>query len=263
MALDAGQQHDHRDRLRVTARLLSKGRRDEAEQLIRKFGLDVDVATELADAEGRNSLRALFTREHRRSTLFASTFWAALVLPYFAIGTFSPQVLTALGFGDNALAGSLASNGFAVLGVATGCLLVERIGRRRLLIPPFWITAVALAVIGVWPSAPIVVVVLCFLVFSFLNAASSALTAVYPLEVFPTAIRSTGVGFATAMSRVGAAIGTFLFPLSLHHLGVGPTLLIGAAVLAAGGLVSQRLAPETTGLDLSHASRAAHRLPVP
>ncbi|WP_236792368.1 MFS transporter [Amycolatopsis sp. GM8] len=66
-----------------------------------------------------------------------------------------------------------------------------------------------------------------------------------------------GVGFATAMSRVGAAIGTFLFPIALNHLGVGPTLLIGAAVLALGGLVSQRLAPETTGLDLSHAARAA------
>lgn len=243
--------------------LLAKGRRAEAEDLIARYGLEVDVETELADTEGRNSLRALFTKVHLRSTVFASTFWAALVLPYFAISTFSPQVLAALGLGTNALAGSLASNGFAVLGVATGCLLVERIGRRKLLIPPFWITAVALAVIGIWPTAPIAVVVLCFVVFSFLNAASSALTAVYPLEVFPTAIRSTGVGFATAMSRVGAAIGTFLFPIALSGIGVGPTLLIGAAVLALGGLVSQRLAPETTGLDLSHASRAAHHMPVP
>jgi len=243
--------------------LLSKGRRAEAEALIERYGMDVDVETELADAEGRNSLRALFSREHLRSTIFAGTFWAALVLPYFAIGTFYPQVLTALGLGDDALGGSLASNGFAVLGVITGCVLVEKIGRRKLLIPPFWVTAVALAVVGFWPTAPIAVVVICFVVFSFLNAASSALTAVYPLEVFPTAMRSTGVGFATAMSRVGAAIGTFLFPIALKDLGVGPTLLIGAAVLALGGLVSQRLAPETTGLDLSHANRAAHRQPVP
>ncbi len=238
--------------------LLSKGRRAEAEELIRRYDLDVDVDTELADTVSRNSLRALFAREHLRSTVFASTFWAALVLPYFAIGTFSPQVLTALGL-DHALTGSLASNGFAVLGVIAGCLLVERIGRRKLLIPPFWITAAALALIGFWPGAPIPVVIACFVVFSFLNAASSALTAVYPLEVFPTAIRSTGVGFATAMSRVGAAIGTFLFPLALAHLGVGPTLLIGAAVLALGGAVSQRLAPETTGLDLSHASRLTRK----
>lgn len=242
--------------------LLSKGRRAEAQALIDRFGLDVDVDTEVADAEPRNSLRALFTREHVRSTIFASTFWAALVLPYFAISTFYPQVLGALGLGDDALAGSLASNGFAVLGVAVGCLLVERIGRRRLLIPPFWITAVALAVVGIWPDAPIAVVVICFLVFSFLNAASSALTAVYPLEVFPTSIRTTGVGFATAMSRVGAAIGTFLLPIALSAVGVGFTLLIGAAVLALGGLVSQFLAPETTGLDLSHAVRAARKVSV-
>ncbi|MEU0512143.1 MULTISPECIES: MFS transporter [Amycolatopsis] len=236
--------------------LLSKGRRAEAEELIRRYGMDVDVDTELADGERRNSLRLLFTRRHLRSTVFASTFWAALVLPYFAIGTFSPQVLQALGLGD-ALAGSLASNALAVLGVTAGCLLVERIGRRKLLIPPFWITAAALALIGFWPTAPIAVVVVCFLVFAFLNAASSALTAVYPLEVFPTAIRTTGVGFATAMSRVGAAIGTFLLPVTLTHLGVGPTMLIGAGVLAAGGLLSHFLAPETAGLELSHAARAA------
>ncbi|RZQ60765.1 MFS transporter [Amycolatopsis suaedae] len=239
--------------------LLSKGRRAEAEDLIERYELEVDVETELADAERRDSLRALFTREHVRSTVFASSFWAALVLPYFAIGTFSPQVLETLGFGDDALAGSLASNGIAVLGVAAGCLLVERIGRRRLLIPPFWITAAALAVIGFWPTAPMAVVVICFLTFSFLNAASSALTAVYPLEVFPTAIRTTGVGFATAMSRVGAAVGTFLLPVALTHLGTGPTLLIGAAVLAAGAVLSHFLAPETTGLDLSQAVRTVRR----
>jgi putative MFS transporter len=64
------------------------------------------------------------------------------------------------------------------------------------------------------------------------------------------------------MSRVGAAIGTFLLPIALAQVGVGFTLLIGAAVLAVGGLVSQVLAPETTGLDLSHAVRAAHKAPV-
>jgi putative MFS transporter len=100
-------------------------------------------------------------------------------------------------------------------------------------------------------------VVLCFVVFSFFNAASSALTAVYPMEVFPTAIRTTGVGFSAAMSRVGAAIGTFLLPLALDHIGVGPSMLIAAAVLAIGGAVSQFLAPETNGLTLTQAVRTS------
>ena len=99
------------------------------------------------------------------------------------------------------------------------------------------VAAACLALVAVWPhSTPVIVVG--FLFFIFLNAASSALTAVYPLEVFPTSLRATGVGFATAMSRVGAAVGTFLLPMGLDRFGVEFVLLIGAGVLAVGGLVS-------------------------
>ncbi|MFG3288088.1 MFS transporter [Streptomyces sp. NPDC048179] len=238
--------------------LLSKGRREEAEALIERYGIEIDVDAELDErsATGQAGFWALFSKEHLRSTVFASVFWAALVLPYFAIGTFWTQVFDALNMGDNAVAALLVYSFTAVAGVTVGCLVVDRIGRRRLLIPPFWITAGCLALVAVWPhSTPVIVGG--FLFFIFLNAASSALTAVYPLEVFPTALRATGVGFATAMSRVGAAIGTFLLPMGLDRFGVEFVLLVGAGVLALGGLVSQFLAPETTDLDLARAARKA------
>ncbi|MCQ4079244.1 MFS transporter [Streptomyces sp. RB6PN25] len=237
--------------------LLSKGRREEAQELIARYDIEVDVETELADGERQNSLRALFARKHIRGTIFAGTFWACLVLPYFAIGTFWTQVFDALGMGGNATAALLIYSVTAVLGVTAGCLIVDRIGRRKLLVPPFWVTAACLALVAVWPRSTAVIVG-GFLFFIFLNAASSALTAVYPLEVFPTSMRSTGVGFAAAMSRVGAAIGTFLLPMGLSHFGVEFVLLVGAGVLALGGLVSHFLAPETTDLDLAQAARAAH-----
>ncbi|MEU0969593.1 MFS transporter [Streptomyces sp. NPDC005917] len=238
--------------------LLSKGRREEAEALIERYGIEIDVDAELDErsATGQTGFWALFSKKHIRSTVFASVFWAALVLPYFAIGTFWTQVFDALHMGDNAVAALLVYSFTAVAGVTAGCLVVDRIGRRRLLIPPFWITAGCLALVAVWPhSTPVIVAG--FLFFIFLNAASSALTAVYPLEVFPTSLRATGVGFATAMSRVGAAVGTFLLPMGLDRFGVEFVLLIGAGVLAVGGLVSQFLAPETTDLDLATAARTA------
>ena len=73
----------------------------------------------------------------------------------------------------------------------------------------------------------------------------TALTGVYPGEIFPTQIRGVGTGFATAFSRVGAGIGTFLLPWSMHSLGAGPTMLIAAGVCVVGAAVSQVLAPET------------------
>ena len=77
-------------------------------------------------------------------------------------------------------------------------------------------------------------VLICFLVFAFANAMSTALTGVYPGEIFPTEIRGLGTGFATAFSRVGAGLGTFLLPWSMHNLGAGITMLIAAGICVVG-----------------------------
>ncbi|MDI3419181.1 MFS transporter [Streptomyces sp. B-S-A12] len=145
------------------------------------------------------------------------------------------------------------------LGLTTGAgtaslLLIERIGRRKLMIPQQWVCAAVLVVIGLWASEPPAVVLACFLVFAFANAMCTALTGVYPGEIFPTEIRGIGTGFATAFSRVGAALGTFLLPWSMQHLGAGPSMLIAAGVCGVGALVSQALAPETMGRPLSETS---------
>ncbi|MOA38978.1 Inner membrane metabolite transport protein YgcS [compost metagenome] len=73
----------------------------------------------------------------------------------------------------------------------------------------------------------------------------------YPSEIFPTEIRATGVGFAAGMSRLGAAVGTFLLPIGLTYWGTGAVMLMGAAVSATGLLVAFAWAPETKGLELS------------
>ena len=128
---------------------------------------------------------------------------------------------------------------------------IERIGRRQQLIGPFWVMTVALLVVGLWGSAPGGVIVACFAAFAFTNALQGNLTAVYPAEVFPTELRSTGIGFTTAFSRIGAAAGTFLLPVGISAIGIGPCMVIAAVICVIGGAVSQVMAPETTGLSLS------------
>jgi putative MFS transporter len=67
-------------------------------------------------------------------------------------------------------------------------------------------------------------------------------------------IRGIGTGFATAVSRVGAFIGTFLLPISVESIGAGPTMLIAAAIAFAGAGLCQWLAPETKGMSLTEAA---------
>ncbi|MFD5276010.1 MFS transporter [Pseudarthrobacter sp. NPDC058362] len=103
-------------------------------------------------------------------------------------------------------------------------------------------------------SAPTFIVLVLFLEFSFFNAGYNTLTNVYPGEVLPTKIRGIGTGFAAAVSRVGAGIGTFLLPVSMENLGPGPTMLMAADVAFAGAALSQWLAPETKGKSLTEAA---------
>ncbi len=234
--------------------LMSRGRVDEAREVVDTYlgGEAFATAEDLADEQPHSrgsALRALWAPGQRSRTVFCCVFYICLVTPYFAIFTFAPVVLGALGLSNEA-AGTTAINAVAFLGALAGVFAIERVGRRQLLIGPFWVSAVALLVIGAWSAAPVGVVVLCFLVFAFLNAMSSDLTPVYPSELFPTPIRTTGTGVATAASRVGAAVGTFLLPIGLTTIGVGPSMVIAAAVAAVGAVTAQLLAPETTGVSL-------------
>ncbi|MCW3009564.1 MAG: transporter [Solirubrobacterales bacterium] len=235
--------------------LMSRGRTDEARAVaLDHVGdaahFDAEFAAEPAT---RGSFRELFSGDYRGRLLLVSGFWACLVAPYFAIVTFAPEVLSALGL-DDARVGTIATNAIAVAGAFTGMFVMDRIGRRKMLIAPFWICAGALAVVGLWPGGPVAVIAACFIAFAFFNAFAADLCGVYPNEMFPTHLRTTGVGIAAAASRIGAAIGTFLLPIGLTTIGVGPSMLVGAGFCVVGAVISRRWAPETAGVPLMQAS---------
>ena len=235
--------------------LIQHGRADEARRIISDhLGGDAYYnSEEYGQDKMEAGWRQLFGPVLRRRTIFVCVFWACLVAPYFAIFTFAPQVFAALQLADPR-ASTIAANAVALVGAVVGMLTIERMGRRRQLIGPFWIMAAALLVVGLWSGAPAVVIVACFALFSFFNAMAGNLTAVYPIEIFPTAVRSSGVGVTAAFSRIGAAIGTFLLPVGIATIGVGASMVIAAALCVIGAVVSQIMAPETTGQTLTRTS---------
>ena len=234
--------------------LWNQGRIDEAHTVAHEYMENPADITDVEHEDTRKgSFGMLFSPQYWRATTFISVFWFCAVTPYFAIATFAASVLARYGLG-NGLAGAVGLTAIAALGVVVWTVLVDRIGRRPLTVPPQWLCAVVLAVIALWAGAPAAVVLVCFLVFSFFNAGYTALTGVYPSEVLPTEIRGLGTGFACSVSRIGAAAGTFLLPWSMDNIGAGPTMLIAAGICAVGAGVSQVLAPETKGKLLSETS---------
>ncbi|MBB5575585.1 MFS transporter [Rhizobium paranaense] len=232
--------------------LWNQGRTEQARAIANRY-LESSADTADMEHEGshqKGSFGMLFSRRYWRATLFVSGFWFCAVTPYFAIATFADSVLQKYGLGGG-LAGGVGLSAVALAGSVTTVLLIEKCGRRTLTAPPQWIATVLLAVLGLWAGAPAMVVLALFLTFSFFNAGYGTLTSIYPGEVFPTEIRGIGTGFAAAVSRVGAGLGTFLLPWSMTNLGTSGTMLIAAGIAGVGAALSQWLAPETKGKSLS------------
>ncbi|GAB3627575.1 MFS transporter [Pandoraea terrae] len=234
--------------------LMSQGRIDEAKALAAEhMEHDEQSDLQLQRTMGKQGFGRLFSADYIKTTIFVSIFWVCNVTPYFAIGSFAPIVLERLGLKEG-LSGGLVLNGVAVLGTIIAVVFIERVGRRKLAIPPFFISTVALICVALLSHASSTIILICFFTFSLVNAISTTLTGVYPGEVFPTEIRGIGVGFATAFSRIGAAMGTFLLPLVISALGISAAMLMAAGISLVGGIVSYVLAPETKGKLLSEVS---------
>ncbi|MEW2395191.1 MFS transporter [Streptomyces sp. NPDC046862] len=241
--------------------LASRGRIDEARAVVRKhLGRDVDTDDLFAETRrdqrggsGLGNLVEVFRRGYTVPVVFCSVFWICQVAPAFAVRSFQPQMLSAFGVGGTYGASALITT-IAVAGIAVGLVVVNRIGRRSLLISTFVGINVSLIALAVLPLHWAFAVVALFAAFQFFEAAGSGLQFVYPSELFPTDLRATGVGIATAMSRVGSATSTFLLPVATADLGVRGTLGVAVAITLVGLVVSYFLAPETKDMGLAEAS---------
>jgi len=237
--------------------LVGAGRVQEACQVIEDSLRTRVTAAELAGSmpqtgEGRGSIADLFRGAYLRRMLFIVIFFTCAIVPLFALLTFGPQLLGALGMG----AGNEANLGTAIINLvfAFGCLpamrLLDSIGRRRTIIWSFGLMVLPLLALGVWSHAPGPFIVGFFCLYALFSGGPSILEWAYPNELFPTRIRAAAVGMAVALTRFGAAVGTFLVPLSLATLGTSATMFIGAGITFAGFLACIAWAEETRNRSL-------------
>ena len=127
-----------------------------------------------------------------------------------------------------------ASLGFAALvwivglaGVLTGLLLIDRLGRRPLLLLaaiPEGLAALFMAFAG--PSHPPMLIAGYF-IFSFCSWLGPAvLTWVWSSELFPTHLRGRSQGFCNATCRLAIAINIFLIPVGVAAIGFTASIVI-------------------------------------
>jgi nitrate/nitrite transporter NarK len=86
--------------------------------------------------------------------------------------------------------------------------------------------------------------------FFFTEFGPNATTFVYPSEIFPVRVRTTGHGIAAAVGKLGGFAGVFVFPYLLAWKGLLGAESAAAIASALGLVVTLTMLPETKGKSL-------------
>ena len=141
-------------------------------------------------------------------------------------------------------------------GYFSAAYLVERWGRKPTLIVYFFGTAVAAWFFGHAWSDETILASGCLLYFFALGAWGCVYS--YTPEVYPTDVRGSGTGWASAFGRIGAFIAPFIVPVLYSAFGTenGFVLVFAllAACFAAVAVVIALFGKETKGIELKDTS---------
>ncbi len=242
--------------------LLAHGRRDEAEALAAALRERFGSGGELPDQEraGRVSvaahLRELWSARFRRRTVLLWTVWFAMIAAYQGPVVWLPAMMAAAGI-PNAAGVSFVVVAAALPVTVASTLLLDRVGRK-----PVMITALSLAAAGAAAVAG-ARDTLTF-VLGGVGLAGGVLAAwpvilSYAAELYPTRIRATAIGWASAAGRAASILAPALLGIlmSTWSQGRGPAMLVFAALLAAAAVIVLVAGEETAGRSLEEITDVA------
>ncbi len=191
---------------------------------------------------GQDPRRPEHTAFHDTETI-AETGWRSLFTQGRAVGTvllwliffmafgtttiivlLTPTLFRASGLSLSAAALMVGLNNFVgVAGMASAGRLVERFG-PLVLVPAFWLGAATLAILGsVATSVTLSAICMAVLGMTVLLGASGGIA--LAATSYPTAIRSTGVGWAMGMGRFGQVCSPLLVGIMLQQAWGAPRIL--------------------------------------
>jgi putative MFS transporter len=196
--------------------------------------------------------------------------WFLQDLGTYGIGIFTPTILAAaVGTSANhvrslsdvinndivAAKGAAMITTLLIVGIIFAVLLADRLGRIALQVAGFFGCALGLFLaslsVDFTGSTKVFVIFAGFMLFNFMtNLGPNAQTYLLAGEVFPTAIRGQGAGFAAAFAKIGAVMTAFLFPILLVSIGTRSLLYILIVTSILGAVVTWLTRIETTGVTI-------------
>ncbi len=180
--------------------------------------------------------RQLWSKQNLRSTIVLWVIWFGINFGYYGFVLWTPTLLMGQGFG------MVKSFEFTLImclaqlpGYFSAAYLIEKLGRKPVLIIYFFGTALAAWLFGHAGDTTQILIYGCLLYFFALGAWGCVYS--YTPEVYPTDIRATGTGWAAAFGRIGAFIAPFIVPVLYGQFGAESGFVFVFAVLTVAFII--------------------------
>jgi len=231
--------------------LLARGRDAEAAAVMARYGVRRVPPAAPVVAGAAPGRRALFTRPYGPRTYGILLYGLGWGVVNWGFVTFLPAFLEASRAGTNAPRLLFWSSVCALPATALAAVLYAKWSSRKAMLAYAVATVVVLvlfAATGTGGSGGRLVVLVGVLLAGI--GGMIAMLAPYAAEVYPTALRATGSGFAAASSKFGGMLGPLMLTSAPRVEGLA---LISAVPVAAAALALWRTGRETSGRPLVEA----------
>lgn len=193
---------------------------------------------------------AVWSSQHRRATIMLWILWFTVVFSYYGMFLWLPSVMVLKGFSlvksfEYVLIMTLAQ----LPGYFTAAYFIEKFGRKFVLVVYLLLTAASAAWFGnATTEGMLIAAGICL---SFFNLGAWGGMYAYTPEMYPTRVRSTGVGLAASFGRVGGIIGPYLVGMLVaRQVGIGSIFWLFFITILIGALAVLFLGTETKGKEL-------------
>lgn len=235
--------------------LESKGRHEEAEEIVASFEAEVDEAdidrTTPAPTYSEEDVTAtsIWSKSLRGRTLALWTIWFCVNLSYYGAFIWIPSLLVADGFSlVKSFSFTLIITLAQLPGYAAAGWLIEVWGRRSTLAIFLVGSALSAGFFGFANTEAMIILAGCLLSFFNLGA-WGALYAIGP-ELYPTALRGRGTGAAAGFGRLASILAPLIVPPLIAVAGTGWLFVLFAAAFGLAAAAALTL-PEFKGRTLA------------
>lgn len=242
--------------------LIMQGRREEAIGVLNKVsaaGLveaEVELISKSFGADNRATLKQLFSSNYRQ-VLFVGILVAVFqqVTGINSIIYYAPVIFKETGLNSSSsLMQTIIIGIVNILATFVAIGLVDRIGRKKLLLIGALLMGISLAAIGLcfqyrYFDHYIVLVFMLLYVASF-GCTLGAVVWVYLAEIFPNLIRGLALSVATLALWLADFLVTLTFPIMTKHLGTSYTMFCYAVLCVCAFIFMFLRVKETKGRTL-------------